>query len=279
MSMKKLMAGLMVLALGATMASATPMRTTMTLENAMPEQFMPEIGVDVFGYALSDLPHGIDGFDVDVWEWDINARLGLLDSLALTLEVPFISWDADTAIPLRDGKGFSDGEAGLGHVALGLQWRPWEDIFDYVWIIPHAQLFFPTGDKDKYLGTGDVDAKLGVSVGTTVEDDWHFAVDGSWVAADMVDPITFVTEDHGAFLGSVSIMYDLFSDMIDGQASIFAEGSYLTYSSDPDEHGRARAQAGISYASDCGLTTALYGGGQSGDGEGGFGGIRMVYGF
>ncbi len=231
--MKKLLTGLMVLALGASLASAAAMRPLYTMENAFPEQLHADVGLTILGFALSDLPDGLDGKDCDIFRYDLDARLGLA----------------------------------------------WEDIFDYVWIIPHAKLYLPTGDEDKGLGTGDTDAKLGVSVGTTVEDDWHFAIDASWIKTDLRDATNGTIEEHGAFLGSVFVGYDLFSDHLDGQGQIFAEGSYFAYSADPDEHGCARAHAGLSYSYDYGLTATIYAGGQSGDGEGGYGGIRLTYAF
>lgn len=266
--MKKLLTGLMVLVLGASLASAAAMRPLYTMENAFPEQLHADVGLTVLGFALSDVPNGLDGKDLDFFRYDIDARLGLADSLALQLDVPFLTWD-DT---INDEGGISD-------LGLELQWLAWEDIFDYVWIIPHAKLYLPTGDEDKYLGTGDTDAKLGVSIGTTVEDDWHFAIDASWIKTDLRDATNGQIEEHGAFLGSVFVGYDLFSDHLDGQGQIFAEGTYFAYSADPDEHGCARAHAGLSYTYDYGLTATIYAGGQSGDGEGGYGGIRLTYAF
>lgn len=316
MTMKKLMAGLMVLAVGVTVAMAqtrplyertspftqtmtdyphtrpsfamenarryspaqgasefAPMRTLYTMDNRFPKTLHPEIGVTVLGFALSDVSPAVnreesiyakpvDGYDRDFWLSTLNLRMGLLDELALKCDIPLLHWQSD-----------HDKEFGLSDIGIGLQWRAWEDIFGYPFIIPHATLFLPTGDEDELLGSGDVEARLGVTIGTTVNDDWHFSVDASWGKKDL--PTIPTEEHHGAFLGSAMIMYDLFDD----EANIFVEGSYYAWSSDPEEDGCARAYIGLSRDFLSNFFVAIYAGGQSGDGEGGFGGIRASYEF
>lgn len=237
-----------------------PMRTLWTMENRMPGPLGVEVGVGGMGAPLAgaDIP---DDGDSTVWGAGLGLRLGLLDDLALTATVPVRGWDID-------GQG---SKSGLGDVEVGAQFRFWEDIFDYAWIIPHASASFPTGDEDKMLGSGDVDGRVGLSAGTTVEDVWHFAADVSWILRDFEDDDD---KDYGTVQGSLSLIYDL-----DEQASLVAEGSILDYALDPDESVTVSGHLGLAYDFSTGLSLLMFAGATTGSGEGMYGGGHLVYSF
>lgn len=236
------------------------MRTVWTMENRMPGTLGLEVGVGAMGSPLPS-PVSVDGGDSSIWQAGLGLRLGLLDDLAVTATFPMRGWSID-------GQG---SEKGFGDIELGAQYRFWEDIFDYAWFIPHASMTLPTGDEDKMLGTGDVDGRVGISAGTTVEDVWHFAADVSWIIRDFEDDDN---KDYGTVQGSLSVIYDL-----DEQASLVAEGTLLDYALDPDESVTVSGHIGLAYDFSTGLSLLMFAGATTGSGEGIYGGGHLVYSF
>ena len=237
-----------------------PMRTLWTMENRMPGAMGVEVSVDAQGVPLPDYGPG-DAGDSSAWEAAAGLRLGLLEDWALTARVPMAGWDIDGV-----GK-----ESGLSDVSLGLQYRFWEDIFDYAWFIPHASLSLPTGDEDKGLGWGEAGGKVGLSAGTTVEDVWHFAADISWVLRDFEEDDN---KDYGVVQAALSLIYDL-----DEQASLVAEGTYVDYAQDPEESCTVSGHLGLAYDFSTRLSLLMYAGATTGSGEGLYGGGRVAYSF
>src|SRR5690606_5438589 len=64
--------------------------------------------------------------------------------------------------------------------SVGLEFRAYEDIFRYPYIIPYVDIFFPTGDEDEGLGRGETSTRVGVSVGTQMYDDLAVILDGRY---------------------------------------------------------------------------------------------------
>jgi hypothetical protein len=279
--MKKAMLGLAAAALCATIASASseravwsfenpkpvfgtkergdgPMRTLWTMENRMPGTLGVEVGVGGMGAPMATPEHH-DADDATVWKAGLGLRVGLLEDLAVSATIPAMGWKID-------GGG---SESGLGDVEVGAQYLAWEDIFDYAWIMPHASMTLPTGDEDKNLGSGEVEGRAGLSLGTTVADIWHFAGDVSWVAKDFGED-----EDDGAVQASLSLIFDL-----DEQASLLAEGSYLDYAQEKDESGTVSGHIGLAYDFSTRLSLLMFVGATKGCGEGAYGGGHLVYSF
>lgn len=191
MRFSKLLVSAAALGLLVSVASAEPMRTVYTMENRLPEQLGVELSVQG-AYA------GYDGRlsteDGTVYQVGPALRFGITDRLALTAWVPWAGYD------------FSHGNSddGIGDVHTGLQFLFFEDIFDYVWIIPYVDVRWATGDEDKMLGTGTTGAHFGISVGTTTYDCLHWAADVSY---GINDAINYSDDDVTA--GSLSLIWDL----------------------------------------------------------------------
>lgn len=169
--MKRMMSAVCVLAgLAAVAAQAEPYDTILTRENAMPGKGQFEAGL-VLGYEeMSD--ERADGFNnKDIWSTVPYARFGATKDLALALEVPYLNVNSQ-------GEGAD--ENGLGDVVLSAELLGFEDTLGYPYILPYVDLSLPTGDEDKGMGEGDPVFTFGAAIGTTVDDDWHFAVDAGY---------------------------------------------------------------------------------------------------
>ena len=232
-------------------------RPLFTLENRMPDQGHVEVGVSG---GMNNIEENMYVPNADVYHIAADFRLGLIDAMALTAHIPFVSWELDP----DDNK-----ENGLGDIHVGLQFRAFEDIFEYPWINLHGEVGCPTGDEDKGLGADGITGIAGLSIGTTVEDVWHFIVDGSWIMNDDVD------DDQDGFVRvSGTIMWDL-----DEACSLMVEMRYLDYVTEEDESATFMGGAGISYDFGNGLAAAVYGGASTGCGNDGYGAAKLVYSF
>ena len=232
-------------------------RPLFTLENRLPSPGHPEIGLTG---GMNNIMENVFVPNADVYSISADLRLGVLDALALTARIPFVSWELDPDNVKEDG---------LGDIHVGAQFRAFEDIFEYPWIIVHGELGCPTGDEDKGLGAGDVTGIVGVSVGTTVEDIWHFIADGSWVMNDNVN------DDQDGFVrASLTVMWDL-----DEACTLLAEGRYMDIATEEDESATFMGHLGLSYDFGNGLSAMVYGGAATGCGNDGYGAAKLVYAF
>ena len=229
----------------ASVASADPIRTVFTKENKFPE---------AMGLELS-LSGGGSSFDADVADEDVDrffvapgARFGLTDRLAVLAEVPYAGYSV----------GDLD-EDGLGDISLGTEFLFFEDIFEYAWIVPHATAILPTGDEDDGLGKGEGQGRFGISVGTTVNDVLHYAVDASYTLSG-----AYHQDEEGEyddlFTGALSIVWDL-----DSRSSILGEVELRDDPVDEEEDDFAlRGHLGMVYKINSRFTLMGYGGGASG---------------
>ena len=185
-------------------------------------------------------------------------RFGLTDRLALRAEVPYVGYSIG-----------EEDESGLGDVEAGLDFLFFEDIFEYAWIIPHATGIFPTGDEDKGLGTGETQGRFGISVGTTVNDVVHFAVDVSHT----VDGTEGEGDDERDDLttGALSIMWDL-----DERASILGEVQLRDDPVDEQDDYAVRGHGGLAYRINKRFSLMGYVGSSSGMYEDVYGMGRLV---
>ena len=179
-------------------------RTLQVLENKMPELHKAEVG------GLVDYTEYADKYGSgSAMRETVYGRFGLLPNLTVFGAVPYME---------TDPKG-STGQNGFADLRLGAALLAYEDIFRYPYVIPHVEVSFPTGDQDKGTGAGEVMANFGVSCGTTVEDVYHFVVDGG-VQVGAKDENR---DDHIASLGGALIwdLSDQFSVL--GEARVTSE--------------------------------------------------------
>ncbi len=226
-------------------ALAEPMRTVFTKENKFPGAMKPELSLSGGGTSYDPETWGVD--DVTTYSVGPGVRFGLTDRLAVLADVPYV--------------GYSSGdvdENGLGDVEVGTEFLFFEDIFEYAWIIPHATAILPTGDEDKGLGTGDTQACLGISVGTTTMDVLHWAVDASYTAngTEADDG----SDDRDELLtGSFSLVWDL-----DDRSSVLGEVQFRDDPVDPKDDYAFCGHLGMAYKVNERLSLMAYGGGASG---------------
>jgi len=236
-------------------ASADPMRTVFTKENKFPEALKAELGLSAGWISYDEQKVGEDA---DSYSIAPGARFGLTDRLALRAEVPYV--------------GYSIGEMdedGLGDMELGFDFLFFEDIFEYAWIIPHATAILPTGDEDKNLGTGDTQGRFGISIGTTVNDVVHFAVDFSYTLKGAEGENGGEREDLTA--GALSIMWDL-----DERASLLGEVQVTDDPVDEEDDYAVRGHGGLAYRINERFSLMGYVGGSSGQYEDYYGMGRLV---
>lgn len=252
-----------LLALGVTAGavSADPIRTLFTKENKFPGAMGWEFFLAGGGASFDDEQAGEDA---DSYFVAPGARFGLTDRMAIWAAAPFASYSA----------GDLD-EDGLGDARLGLEFLFFEDIFEYAWIIPHVTAILPTGDEDKGLGTGDTQARLGISLGTTVNNVVHFAADVSYTANGAGPEDEFSDDREELVTGALSIIWDL-----DERSSLLGEVEVRDDPVDDTEDSFAfRGHLGMAYKINKNFSLMVYGGGTSAMAEEFYGQGRLVYSF
>lgn len=251
-----------VLAYGAMIgfAAAEPVRTLFTMENKMPEAGQLELGLG--GGATTYEAEDWREEDATHYELAPALRYGLTDRLALRTKIPFVGYSI--------GNG---DEQGLGDIELGADFVFFEDIFEYAWILPHATLILPTGDEKKNLGVGEEQTRVGVSVGTTVNDVLHFAVDASYTINGAL-PEEFSDDREDLLAGALSIIWDL-----DQRSSLLGEVQVSDTTADDDSGTHTRGHLGMAYKVNKRLAVMAYGGASSSDDEEVYGMGRIVYSF
>lgn len=235
---KKVVCSVVCSMMGVSLAMAASSRPMLTLENRFPEQWQVEAGV--YGnYEDYDKDDKNNVVDHTAYWGSPYVRVGLLDNLAATLQVPYGSTSMKVG---EDGTG-------LGDVVAGLQFRAYEDIFHYPFIIPHIEARLKTGDEKKGLGDGANSLTCGLSVGSVMYECVTVIVDGRYKF------IENVTENYSV---GGSLIWDL-----DDQFALLAEGYIGSMKrEDADEVTRPiYGQAGMVYRANEQLDIGLYGGG------------------
>ncbi len=143
------------------LAHAEAQRALLTHENKFPEVGKAEVGA-LYNYS--------DYNDGDVDELAPYVRYTIIQNLTLNADLPWV-WNNP-----EDG----DHERGIGDANIGVELLAYQDIFEYPWVIPHADVTMDTGDEEEGLGSGETVTTLGISVGTTVYDVLHYVVDLSY---------------------------------------------------------------------------------------------------
>lgn len=236
--MRKLLVVLVgVVAMG-TVCHAEAMKPLLTKENAFPDVFQPEVGVLA---QYREIPED-DGPEMGFDQYDIGpyVRFGLLKNLAVYGMLPYVMNEPE----------FGDKEQGVGDAVVGVEFLAYEDIFKYPFVIPHAEVSLSTGDEDKGLGAGDNEYVFGVSIGTVVDDMFHYIVDLSYNVQG---------DDENIGLLSGTFMWDLneqFSVLLEARASN-ADGSDAT----EDDDDPVFFQGGMYYTATEAFGFGLYVGG------------------
>lgn len=217
-------------------AQAEPIRTLLCRENKIPELHKFEAGA-VARYTETPEEFSPNMIGYDTYEVAPYVRFGAAPNLALALEVPYVSTDPE----------LGDGETGLGDVGLEADLIAYQDIMGYPYVMPHARVDLSTGDEDKGLGTGETRTTLGIAVGTTVDEIFHWVADAMYTVHDETDNIaTFA----GAFIWDLS-----------DQCSIHVEGQVTDEERLEGQEHPMLFLGGLTYKATDKLTLIGYGGG------------------
>ena len=167
--MRRLWMGAMALAVAGSMAAtAEPMRTLLVQEDKVPDAGKFEVGGLFLYQEITDDASLLS--DASYSEFGPYARYGLTKDFSLNLAVPFVRSE------MADGDNF-----GIGDLELGADLVGYENAIGYPYVMRYARIALPTGDDDKGLGAGETQVRFGVSIGTTVDDDWDFVADLGYV--------------------------------------------------------------------------------------------------
>lgn len=258
----------MALVLAATMgyAQSESIRPLFVKENKMPELHAFE--VDLLGsYVRYDESQNISGLKLKRSEYTVtpSARFGAFENLTVYGKVPYSFIKSDI---LGNKNNFQD-------ITLGAELLAYEYTYKYPWVIPYAEVSFPTGNEDNMApiqksdtifgySQGKADGIFGVAVGTTVADIYHYILDGRYDVNN---------GDNGAFSGAACFIWDL-SDQFSvlGEAKISQEPENNVYSGIP-----AFFNGGMSYAPHENLRFTAYGGTAVNTAEEGHGGLKIAY--
>ncbi|OQA25956.1 MAG: hypothetical protein BWY59_01564 [Verrucomicrobia bacterium ADurb.Bin345] len=145
-------------------------RTVFSHENKLPERHQLEAGLKAtfVQYPREDYSTVIERDELAGAPY---LRFAVFENMVLNAEIPYVSISPK----------YGDSEQGFGDATVGAEFLPWQDIFGYPYILPHVSVALPTGDEDKNMGMGETRTQFGVSVGTTVEDVYHFVADVSYL--------------------------------------------------------------------------------------------------
>ncbi|HRT05902.1 MAG TPA: hypothetical protein P5204_09405 [Kiritimatiellia bacterium] len=258
MSLRKMLWVATALGVLAGAAWADPMRTVFTKENKFPGALKPELSLAGGGSSFDPAD---STEDVERYFVAPGVRFGLTDRLTLLATVPYAGYSDETL-----------DESGLGDVEIGTEFLFYEDIFEYAWIIPHATAILSTGDEDKGLGAGEGQGRFGISVGTTMHDVLHWAVDASYTlnGAAPEDP-DFDDSREDLFAGALSLIWDL-----DERSSVLGEVQVRDDPVDPEDDYALRGHLGLAYRINKTFSIMGYLGGSDGLAEDYYGMGRLV---
>ncbi len=247
-------------------AQSETMRPLFVKENKMPELHAFE--VDLLGaYVRYDESQNVPNLDLKRSEYTIapEVRFGAYENLTLYANVPYRFIKSDSRGNMN---GFND-------ITIGAELLAYEYTYKYPWVIPYAEISFPTGDDDDMApiqktdtifgySQGKVNGIFGVAVGTTVNDIYHYVLDGRY---------DINTGDNGTFSGAACFIWDL-SDQFSflAEAKISQEPENDPYSGIP-----AFFNGGLSYAPHEYLHCTAYGGTAVNCAEEGHGGLKIAY--
>jgi len=251
-------------------AQSESMRPLFTRENRFPETGKAEVGTFV-AYAQYDEyfvsqvdPKSYQGVFVDqsakpkLKSTTVKpyAKYGLLENLTVYSTVPY-------SINQSDAKG--DTKAGFNDIAVGAELLAYEYTYKYPWVIPYAEVTFPSGDDKEHMGIGKMDAIFGAAVGTTTFDKYTWVLDGRYDTN---------VGDNGRFEGAVAFIWAL-SD----QFSVLAEAKVTEKEQGSTKDVPIYFNGGMCYKPAENLSVNLYGGASANAEENGRGTLKVAYSF
>lgn len=170
---------------------ADSQRTNFTVENQLPRWEQFELGASYEGTEADNESR----LSADTGRTVVFARYGILDNLAVQLDIPYVSYDFPSGLS----------NDGLGDIEVEFQLLTYEDIFGYPYFIPHVSFTIPTGDEDEGLGQDGTAVTFGLSYGSTINDWIDWVLDVSYaVNPDVNDQLLLansyvwnISEDFG----------------------------------------------------------------------------------
>jgi len=251
-------------------AQSESMRSLYTRENRFPETGTAEVGAFV-GYAQYD-EYFLSQIGASAYQgYYVNssanpkltsttvmpyAKYGLLKNLTVYSRVPYSFTQSDTK--QQKYNGFND-------IAVGAELLAYEYTYKYPWVIPYAEVTFPSGNEDEYMGLGKVDAIFGAAVGTTTFDKYTWVLDGRYDSN---------IGNNGRFEGAAAFIWEL-SD----QFSVLAEAKVTEKEQGSTEDVPVYINGGMCYKPLEQLSVNLYGGGSVNAEENGHGAVKVAYSF
>ncbi len=187
---------------------ADSQRTNFTVENRFPHWEQFEIGASYEGTeADTD-----STFTPDSGRATAYVRYGILDNLAVQLDIPYVNYEFPNGIS----------NDGFGDVEVEFQLLTYEDIFGYPYFIPHVSFTLPTGDEDKGLGQDGTVITFGLSYGSTINDWIDWVLDVSYVAnPDVNDQVLLAN----SYVWNISEEFGLVTEIVYREAILEGEGS------------------------------------------------------
>lgn len=255
-----------LMAASAIYAQSETIRPLFVKENKMPELHAFEVDL-VGSYVRYDESQNVANLKLKRSEYTVTpeARFGVYENVTLYGRVPFRYIKSDTL----------GNKTGLDDITLGAELLAYEYTYKYPWVIPYAEVSFPTGKDDDMTpirktdtifgySQGKVDGIFGVAVGTTVADIYHYILDGRY---------DINTGDNGTFSGAAGFIWDL-SDQFSvlGEAKVSQAPENNPYSGVP-----VFFNGGLSYAPHERLRCTAYGGAAVNCAEEGHGGLKIAY--
>ena len=229
---------------------ADTIRTALTKENRRPNLHRAEAGM-IFTYSEMEN-------DDKATALAPYMRYTVLPDLVLFGTLPFKNIDHD--------QGSSS--SGLGDATVGAELLVYEDLFRAPWILPHAEVSFPTGDEDKGLGSGDMEYMVGIALGSSIYRHLHYAVDARYRILN--------DRDNVPSLG-LALIWDL-----DERFSLLAE-MQVSDETIEDDFGRSASRnpilflAGMHYQPIPALSFTVHGGAESDTGRDAIIRVKMAY--
>jgi hypothetical protein len=164
---------------------------------------------------------------------------------------------------IEDNNGFND-------MSLGLELLAYEYTYKYPWVIPYVEVVLPTGDDEEYRGNGEADGVVGVAIGTTTFDVYHWILDGRY-------NFNYQNRDKdetGLLSGSAAFIWDL-----NDKFSVLAEGKVTNEEVPYEDQVPIYLNCGMSYKPASYLTINWYGGYSWNSGQEESGAIKIAYNF
>ncbi|MDF3130683.1 transporter [Kiritimatiellaeota bacterium B1221] len=187
---------------------ADSQRTNFTVENQFPRWEQFEVGLSYEG-SEADTD---STFTPDSGRTTAFVRYGILDNLAVKLDIPYVNYELPNGIS----------NDGIGDMEVEFQLLTYEDIFGYPYFIPHASFSIPTGDEDEGLGQDGIVVTFGVAYGSTINDWIDWVLDATYVVNPDVNDQILVAN---SYVWNISEEFGLVTEIMYREAIIEGEDS------------------------------------------------------